>query len=444
MIFARLVDRLRYRPGMDRPRPLRTGAIALGIAGVAAYCALTLQVPLLSHPGQKVSVRLADADTARAGQPVRVGGVDVGRVDEVARDPSGRGARLTLEVDRDLELHADAGAAVRWRTMFGGNLYVDLQPGSPGAPPLSGEIPLSRTSSPVEFDQLLQPLDASGRAAVRELFGQGARALANPRDPGAAIDRLPSTAAATESAAAALRGTRSGDLGGAVRGTERSMAGLGRSESALAGLIDGAKLTLAVTAARRADLSETLGEAPRTLTSTEAEMRRLRGTLDELDPLVGRLRPGVRALPPALHAARPMLDELRVVLADLRPTLTNLDPSLRQLQTASVEGVPLIEGLTPTVRRVRDQVLPWLDTDPGSGLRNYEAIGPWLSAAASASGEFDQSGYMWRYETFGGEGTLNPTACQFTSTGPRENACEQLLQALSGLLGGASIQTEAP
>jgi len=440
----RLVDRFRYRPGMDQPHPLRTGAVLIAVGVAVAYSALTLELPLLTDSGRTVTMRLDDAANARAGQPVRVGGVDVGKVERVEPGPGGGGARLTLEVDPEVELHADAGASLRWRTMFGGNLYVELHTGSPAAPPLAGEIPTARTDSPVEFDEFLRPLDANGRGAVRKLLAETSRAFAKPGPPRRAIEELPSTAAGAERAIRALRGSRDGDLGRLVAGTEGTMAALGRSEDELAGLIDGAGMTLAVTAARRADLSAALGEAPATLESTEAEMVRLRATLDRLDPLVDALRPGVAAMPEALRAARPTLRELRPVLRDLEPTLADLDPALERLRLASVEGVPLIESLSPAVTRTRERILPWLETDQGSGQRNYQAIGPWLAAAASASGEFDSSGYMWRYQTFGGEGTLNPTACQFTSTGPRENACQDLLGALADLLGAGSLSTGGP
>ena len=102
-------------------------------------------------------------------------------------------------------------------------------------------------------------------------------------------------------------------------------------------------------------------------------MRRLIPTLDHLDPLVAALRPGARRLGPAVRALEPALAATDRVLADTRPLLGAAPPALRALASAGRQGVPLIEGLRPTVRRTDNDLLPWLDsTDKDVNLRVYE------------------------------------------------------------------------
>src|SRR5699024_4666234 len=75
---------------------------------------------------------------------VRVAGVNVGSIGTVER--IGDDALVKLEIDPDIVVHSDAIAALRPHTLFEGSDFVDLQPGSPSAPPLAGStLPRSQT-----------------------------------------------------------------------------------------------------------------------------------------------------------------------------------------------------------------------------------------------------------------------------------------------------------
>jgi ABC-type transporter Mla subunit MlaD len=84
----------------------------------------------------------------------------------------------------DVRLHSDAGARIRWRTLLGGSMYIDLTPGSSSAPALDGEIPLSRTGSQVDWDQFNSQLPAAAWPQLRRMLAALDSGLSAPRPEG--------------------------------------------------------------------------------------------------------------------------------------------------------------------------------------------------------------------------------------------------------------------
>ena len=125
-----------------------------------------------------------DAQSIRAKSPVRVAGVDVGKVTEVEHltDEDGEGldaAVVTMTIkDEGRPIREDATMQLRPRLFLEGNLFVDVQPGSPSADELeSGDvIPLEQTSTSVQFDQVLTSLQKPVREDLQlflKEFGDG-------------------------------------------------------------------------------------------------------------------------------------------------------------------------------------------------------------------------------------------------------------------------------
>lgn len=389
------------------PRLVLRGAVAWGVVALLLWSALALRVPFLPRGDRVVTAHLPSAANARPGQPVRVRGVDVGKID--ALEPAaGGGVLARLRLDESVDLHRDARVSLRWRTMFGRNMTIDLDPGSASAPALgNATIPLRAAGAQVEWDQLFEPLDARGRRAVQTTLAELSDALLAPQPPRAAARQLAPTMDAVERGLRPLRGTSPGDLSRVVRRTGAIAAALGRSEDELAGLLDHGVTTLGVTAARRADIRRLLRVSPGALGRTRSTLRRLDATLDVLDPLVSELAPAAGRVAPAIRTVRPALRTLRVSLNRLAPTFDALSGALDGLRRTERSARPLAETLTPTLRRVQDRLLPGLErVDDQTGLRLYQAIGPWFAAATSSVGEYDAGGHMVRFQVNGGAGTF--------------------------------------
>lgn len=389
------------KPGKLRTHPVRNGAILLTLATFALVSGVTHHLPLVGTSGRLVRAEFAAADQVNDRTPVRIGGVKVGQVEKVepGRSPGRTSVVLMRITNGGLVVRRDAGAQIRWRTLLGGSMYIDLQPGSPSAPPLAhGVIPASRTSNQVEFDQLLEVYEGGTAQAQRDMLRGVRRGLGDPRATGTALRTMSPTLRTVARGIEPLRGQNSDDLRRLVAATAKTVDGLGRDTAALQGLVDGGDRTLAVIDAQRRDLGDLIELSPPSLDSTYTTMRRLRTTLDHLDPLVTHLRPGAVALAPAASAATPTLEQTDAVLQEVRPLLLSAGPTFDSLRGASRAGVPLLRGLDPTLRRLDAELLPYLRRrDSGTRLRNYESLGPTFSVLDDVGAEYDSLGHRSRF-----------------------------------------------
>ena len=146
------------------------GLIAIVLTFVGFYLAFTKSIPFAGH-GYQLKAVFQDAQNIRDKSPVRISGVNVGEVSDVQHvtDANGNGedaAMVTMDIkDNALPIRQDATLQLRPRLFLEGNLFVDLHPGSPGAPELrSGSVvPETQTSASVQLDQVLSTLQAPVR-----------------------------------------------------------------------------------------------------------------------------------------------------------------------------------------------------------------------------------------------------------------------------------------
>lgn len=137
--------------------------------------------------GDKMTVKayLADSAGLFVGNDVGILGVTVGEI--TAIEPEGDKVLVTMEIDADQAVPADAGAAVVARSVAT-DRYVELTPVyREGAKMADGTtIPMDRTRTPVDFDQVLASLNefATGiggnketTKAVQRFIDAGASAL---------------------------------------------------------------------------------------------------------------------------------------------------------------------------------------------------------------------------------------------------------------------------
>ncbi|RDI51941.1 virulence factor Mce-like protein [Nocardia mexicana] len=117
------------------------------------------------------------------GSDVRIIGVPVGKVDSV--EPIGDQVKVTMSVDREYDIPADAKAAQITPSVVS-DRYIQLTPVYKGGPkmPRTATIPKERTATPVEVDRLyksisqlstaLGPNGANKDGALNELVRTGA------------------------------------------------------------------------------------------------------------------------------------------------------------------------------------------------------------------------------------------------------------------------------
>ncbi|GIH18425.1 MCE family protein [Rugosimonospora africana] len=148
----------------------------------------------------RVSAEFPEAVGVYAGSDVRVLGVVVGRIDAVHPQPGQ--VRVDMTIHRGIRIPAGALAAVVASSVVS-DRYVQLSPPYTGGARLADHavIPISRTATPVELDQLYQSLDqlasalgpngANANGALSDVLNTGAANLdGNGRDLGNLIAQL--------------------------------------------------------------------------------------------------------------------------------------------------------------------------------------------------------------------------------------------------------------
>ena len=346
--------------------------------------------------------------------PVRIAGVEVGRVKKIERGP-GSTAIVTMAIEPEgRPIRRDARVKVRPRIFLEGNFFVDLEPGSPSEPELEdgGTIPLASTAAPVQLDQILSALRSDTRQNLKHLLrglgqgfgGGGARALNRSLD-----EWEPAFSGAAQSAEAA-RGQRDGDLAGFVRDGGRAAAALGSDERALAELVTGLNRTLRALAVRRERLDQVLPALDQLVREAGPSFAALQTALPPARELVSSLRPGLREAPATLEPTVPLLRELRGLLGsrELAAAERELTPAVATLANLEPELEELFGLLTPVTDCVLRNALPTLtakvdDDHLSSGQPVYRSLLYTLPGLASASQNFDGNGPAVRYHAGFGE-----------------------------------------
>lgn len=223
------------------------------------------------------SAAMPDASLLKSGDDVRIAGVPVGKVDEVAyRD--GGGATIGFHVPAQRALPQGVRAVVRYKNLLG-DRYLELQPGpGPSAPLADGAtIPASQTAPAVDLDVLV--------GGFKPLF----RAL-NPDQ----VNQL------SANLLAVLQGQ-----GGAVRTLLASISSLTSTLADRDQLIDSTvthlNTVLGTLDRRGGQVSQTLTQLQQLTTGLAADRGQLTGAVDHLNGLaadtaglVSQVRPDAR------------------------------------------------------------------------------------------------------------------------------------------------------
>ncbi|WP_166462650.1 MCE family protein [Amycolatopsis acidicola] len=208
----------------------------LVIAVILTLAAATAATLLTVKPAEKtVTAYFSETPGLYAGDPVRILGVDVGKIDSIT--PRQDGVKVTLHYDSKLQVPADATAAVVSPTLVSSR-FVQLTPVYTGGPalPADATIPLSRTVTPVEWDSTVQqmtrlatqlgPQPGQVTGALGRVVDSAQANLAGQGDQ--VHDTIASASAAMSTLAAGGQ-----DLFGTVRNVQSMVTSLAQNDAAV-------------------------------------------------------------------------------------------------------------------------------------------------------------------------------------------------------------------
>lgn len=324
--------------------PFRAGLLAIVVVAAAAYFAFSQANPFESP--YQLNADFNNAANVKPGAAVRIAGVEVGTVTGVAPATTKGTARVKMEImDNGLPIHKDAQLKLRPRIFLEGNMFVDIQPGTPESPTLaSGSvIPPSQTASSVQFSQLLSVLQRDTRSDLQALLQEFSKGL----DGGGAeaFNRsIPFWKPAylnSSLANDASLGTQPHDLSKLVRAQGQVFHSLSANEQALADVVTNLNRTFAAFASEDKNLEATIPALDRVLKVGHPALASLNDALPSLRQFARDALPAAKSSLPTINASMPFVTqaralvskpELRGLVADLRPTI----PALAKLNASTV------------------------------------------------------------------------------------------------------------
>ena len=415
-----------YRKGHP-PHRIRNALILIGLVLVGTYLAVTKELPF----GDKYEVKAVfeNAANIRKDSPVRIAGVNVGKVQSIRS--VGDAAEVTFSVDEEGQpIREDTLVEIRPRIFLEGNFFLDVKPGSPSAPevPDGGTIPITQTATAVQLDQILTTLQAPDRENLSKLLRGYGEAL--NRQPTAADDKGMDPDIQGESASQAINdsfqygaaagrdsaivneallGTTPDDLSKLINANANVFNALLSREEQLKDLITNFNTFTGALAAESDNLAETVRLLAPTLENATPSLRNTNATFPFLRAFARDIEPGIRELPATIAVSQPWLKQTQALLG--RNELRRLAHQLQLTGPpagATAAAAPGLFSETELLSRCASNVLiptgdvPITDVFTPTNVPNYKEFGYAVTGFAGETQNYDGNGPYIRFQTGGG------------------------------------------
>jgi len=420
------------------------GLVIVIAVAVGSFLAYTKQLPW-SH-GYEIKAVFTSAENIRTKSPVRIAGVEVGEVTSVEpltsdspdfqaatggqasppsnQPPGQQAAVVTMEInDEGRPIHEDATFKLRPRLFLEGNLFVDLQPGSPESPEAhDGHVfPSAQTSTSVQLDQVLTTLQAGVRKNLQiflKEFGNSLTKYGGAKGFQALYTTSPGAFKNTSLVNEAFLGTHPHDLSGLVKNLDSTVRALDENESALQGLVVNLRTVTGSFAAQDQALEDAIAELPNVLDAAHPAFVHLNEAFPPLRAFAREALPGTRTAPAALEAATPFLHQLRGLVSrrELRGLVHDLRPTVPDLARLSRNSVPFLKQSRALASCFNEVIIPWSNNTvkPGAGYpaaaqpkgKVFQETGYGLAGIAGESRSGDANGQYVRVLASGGPNTV--------------------------------------
>ena len=388
------------------------GVIALVLTAIVVYLGFTKSIPFRSH--YEVKAAFKSANNLKPASPVRIAGVEVGKVTKIERaSKRANGALVTMRIqDTGRPLHEDATFKIRPRIFLEGNFFVDVSPGRAGGEVAKNHVfPVNQTATPVQFDEVLTALQTDTREDLKLLLREYAAGLRGKGGRGFNRSIRYWKPAYRDSAivSEAMLGEHEHDLSGYIDRAGVVAGAVDRNREQLKALVTNFRQTAGAFARENTSLESAIAELPRTLRAAQPALAALNASFPGLRGFARDLRPGVRSSGPTIDVSMPLLRQLRGLVSkkELRGLTADLRPTIPALARFTQQAVPLNQQIRQSASCQNEVILPWShdklqdDKFPATGPVYTELPKPFPGLAGeSRSG--DANGQWFRVLAAGG------------------------------------------
>ncbi len=306
--------------------------------GVRLALAVLLAVSLVlgaylvwpARTGNKIVAYFTSAVGLYPGDQIRIVGVPVGTIDSI--EPRAEDVKITMSVDRDVKLPADARAVIMSPNLVAAR-FIQLAPAYTSGPalPKGASIALTRTAVPVEWDEVKESLTDLAKQlspAAGQLQGPLGKAINQAADTFSGNGDSFRSALRELSQAAGRLGDSRTDIFGTVKNLQVLVDALSASNEQIVSFAGHVASVSQVLAKSSTHLDNTLGTLNQALIDVKGFLQQnnstLIGTVNKLTDLTQVLSDQSEDIEQVLHVAGPGIANFYNIYDPAQGTLNGL------------------------------------------------------------------------------------------------------------------------
>ena len=163
------------KPFRER-NPVLVGAVSLVVLAMVLVAALRADDLPVIGGGDTYHAMFTEAGGLKVNDEVRIAGVRVGKVDEIAL--AGDQVKVSFKVDDAADFGADTRAAIKVKTILG-SMFLALEPAGGGQLDEGATIPAERTSSPFDVVEAFEGLASTSEQIDTDQLAESLTTLAD-------------------------------------------------------------------------------------------------------------------------------------------------------------------------------------------------------------------------------------------------------------------------
>ena len=348
-------------------RVMAMALFALSCFGILLYLWVSFGGPTPLKPtGYRFEVQMPESALLVNEAPVRMAGLDVGRVKDKSLEREG-GQRVVVEMEDEFApIPSDSRVMLRQKSLLG-QIYIEITPGSPDAPKLEdgGELSDVQVQETVDFDELISTFDKPTRENYQGWIKEIARAIENGRGEDLS-DAFANFVAFTDEGNSVLEILDEQDpaLRRLIKNTGVTLGAINRRYGEFGQFVTNANDFFGALASRNDALAETIQVFPTFLDESRLTFDRLREFAVDTHPLVRELQPVALQL-------RPTIRDLGTLAPDLEHLFRSLEPVIDESGETLPEAEKFLRCLNGSAPCDRD---PQGNEQPGV----LESLHPYL------------------------------------------------------------------
>jgi phospholipid/cholesterol/gamma-HCH transport system substrate-binding protein len=355
---------------------------ALSCFGILLFLWVTFggPTPFKAKP-YEIKVPFNEATQLAEQSDVRISGVNIGKVQNIALAPNGKQALALVDIDdKYAPLPESTRAILRTKTLLG-ETYIELTPGAHDGPKLAdgATVPEANVAESVQLDEIFRTFDPETRAAFQSWMQEASVAInGQGQSLSYAIGEFEPTFTDLDKLFRILD-TQRVAVGQLFRNGATTFRALRGREGELASLIQSSNAVFQTTASRDHDIEALFRAFPTFQDESRLTLNRLKTFAVNTDPLMRQLVPAAEQLSPTLIAFGKLAPEAKGFFEGFAPVIglaPTAFPALRKLLRDQFP--PLLRALDPFLRNLN----PLLT---GLSLYKHEVTSLFANVAAATN-----------------------------------------------------------